>query len=460
MNKAMTLLLRPTVRRSLSVLILVGIDALALFSGLALVSYVVGDGSRPGRSSFFVLAFLVVWFAIFAAQGLYGRGPKRRNPGTLVRALLLGGGLLVIGSITSYPRSGFSVKEIVLAVFFAILLDIGLRLLYEQGIELVLAGGLDRIPTLIIGEDAERARIKQAMESKGGPWSCAGELRTNGGGVDLPALRLLLNRTEAQNVVLSGVEQLSDKQFLDLLRSMWLRRVGVKVVPDAATLISGKPAISHDIGIPLLEVAYPQLDKRQWALKRMLDVAGSLAGLVLLSPILLGIAVAIKLTSSGPVLYKQKRAGADEKVFLCYKFRSMYEDAEARQAELEAKNEAGHILFKIQNDPRITPIGRHIRRWSMDELPQLINVLKGEMSLVGPRPLPLRDFYRASELHNKRLAIIPGMTGLWQTSGRSNLSFDDMVHLDLHYIDNWSPSLDAKILLKTLNVVLRREGSY
>jgi len=195
-------------------------------------------------------------------------------------------------------------------------------------------------------------------------------------------------------------------------------------------------------------------------LKRAMDVVGALGGLAVLSPILLTVALLVKLTSHGPVLFRQKRVGADEKVFLCYKFRSMYADAVARQAELEAKNEADGILFKIKSDPRITLVGRFIRRWSIDELPQLINVIKGEMSLVGPRPLPLRDFQRMGELHKRRLAAIPGLTGYWQINGRSNLAFEDMVRLDLYYIENWSLSLDIKIILKTLKVVLRREGSY
>ncbi|MDQ3911431.1 MAG: exopolysaccharide biosynthesis polyprenyl glycosylphosphotransferase, partial [Actinomycetota bacterium] len=214
------------------------------------------------------------------------------------------------------------------------------------------------------------------------------------------------------------------------------------------------------MGVPLLEVSYPRLDGTQWALKRMLDVAVSLVGLVALSPLLVGVALLIKLSSPGPVLFKQKRVGADEKVFLFYKFRSMYADAQARQTELEGQNEAGGVLFKIKSDPRVTPVGRFMRRWSIDELPQLINVLKGEMSLVGPRPLPIRDFERMGALHKKRLSIVPGLTGYWQTSGRSNLPFDDMIRLDLYYTENWSLALDIRILLKTLGAVLRGEGAY
>jgi exopolysaccharide biosynthesis polyprenyl glycosylphosphotransferase len=231
-------------------------------------------------------------------------------------------------------------------------------------------------------------------------------------------------------------------------------------VPGAITLIKSKPVLSGNVGLPLFEVGYPRLDNTQRGLKRLLDVVVSLFGLILLSPLLFMVAILIKATSSGPVLFAQKRVGADEKVFLCYKFRSMYTDAEERQAELEAQNEADGAIFKIKNDPRVTPVGRFIRRWSIDELPQLINVLLGEMSLVGPRPLPLRDYERMGELHKKRLAAVPGITGYWQTSGRSELSFEDMVRLDVYYIENWSLSLDIKIILKTVDAVLRGKGAY
>ncbi|HEX4992689.1 MAG TPA: sugar transferase, partial [Rubrobacteraceae bacterium] len=195
-------------------------------------------------------------------------------------------------------------------------------------------------------------------------------------------------------------------------------------------------------------------------LKRALDVTVSVGGLVLLSPLFLVVAIAIRLGSPGPVLFRQKRVGADGRVFTCYMFRSMYEGAERRQAELETMNEADVPVFKIKDDPRVTPVGRFLRRWSIDELPQLVNVLKGEMSLVGPRPLPVRDFHLMEEAHKRRLEAVPGMTGYWQISGRSNLSFEDMVRLDLYYIENWSLSFDVKIILRTLGAVLRREGAY
>jgi exopolysaccharide biosynthesis polyprenyl glycosylphosphotransferase len=459
LGKVSKVLFSSSLRRPLGVLTLVAVDALALLVGLVLAGYLTGSQGRAVEVAHLAPLLLAVWLAIFAAHGLYGRAQSRRVPGALLGAILWNMILLSVGSVV-YPQSGFSLEEIMLGIFCTTILSVGLRLLYEWGSKLVFQQGVGRIPTLVIGGEEERGRVRQAMEKGSVAYSCVGELNVNGRGIDLPLLRRLLNQTGGRNVVLAGTERISDVELVDFLRSMWLRRVRVQVIPNATALIGSRPMVSQDMGVPLLEIGYPRLNKTQWILKRLLDIAGSLGGLVALSPLLIGVAILIKLTSPGPVLFRQKRVGADEKVFNCYKFRSMYEDAERRQVELEAKNEADGALFKIKNDPRITPIGRFIRRCSIDELPQLVNVLKGEMSLVGPRPLPLRDFELMSEVHKKRLGTVPGITGYWQISGRSDCSFENMVQLDLYYIDNWSIALDLKIILKTLRVVLRCDGAY
>lgn len=450
-------------RRPLSVLVLVGADALALLGGLVLSGYLMGGTRRSLEVLYLSPIILTGWLAIFAAHGLYERAPARRSPGSLLGAVLWGVGLLTVGSVV-YPQSGFSLREVLLGASLALFLDGGLRLLYEQGIELIYRRGFARIPTLLVGEGAERARVRRIMESSPGAYACVGEVALaeleDGAGIDFPALRRGLDASGARQVVVAGAERLSDEEFLDFLRACRLRKVQVRVVPSAVTLMGGNSTLSQDTGLPLLEMGYPQLDNTQRRLKRLLDVTGSLLALSALSPLLLAVAALIKATSPGPVLFRQKRVGADEKVFLCYKFRSMYADAEKRQAEFEARNEAEGAFFKIKNDPRVTPVGRFIRRWSIDELPQLLNVLAGDMSLVGPRPLPIRDFERMGDLHKKRLAAVPGITGYWQTSGRSDLSFEDMVRLDLYYIENWSLSLDVKIILKTVGAVLRHEGAY
>jgi lipopolysaccharide/colanic/teichoic acid biosynthesis glycosyltransferase len=154
------------------------------------------------------------------------------------------------------------------------------------------------------------------------------------------------------------------------------------------------------------------------------------------------------------------RPGIGGVPFACLKFRTMYRDADQRQADLESLNEAHGALFKIRNDPRLTPIGRFLRRFSLDELPQLVNVLRGDMSLVGPRPLPMRDFERLDGWHKKRYLVLPGITGLWQISGRADLDFDDLVRLDFVYLERWSPFLDLAILAKTIPAVITRRGAY
>jgi lipopolysaccharide/colanic/teichoic acid biosynthesis glycosyltransferase len=172
------------------------------------------------------------------------------------------------------------------------------------------------------------------------------------------------------------------------------------------------------------------------------------------------IATAIKLTSKGPVFFRDTRVGVNEREFEMIKFRTMLADAREQQAALEAANEADGPLFKIKHDPRVTRVGNVLRKLSLDEVPQVLNVLRGEMSLVGPRPLPLRDYVQLEPWHRKRYNVLPGITGLWQVSGRINLSFDDLVRLDFYYLDNWSIWLDISILAKTLPAVFARRGAY
>jgi exopolysaccharide biosynthesis polyprenyl glycosylphosphotransferase len=195
-------------------------------------------------------------------------------------------------------------------------------------------------------------------------------------------------------------------------------------------------------------------------LKRALDIVGALVGITLLAPLFLIVGVLIKATSKGPVFFRQERYGLNKRTFYIYKFRSMIQDAEAAQAKVEHLNQNSGPVFKIFADPRVTKVGAFLRKTSIDELPQLFNVLKGEMSLVGPRPLNLRDVGRFSEAWlMRRFSVKPGLTCIWQVSGRSNVSFDRWIALDLHYIDHWSLLLDMKILAMTFPAVLKGRGA-
>jgi exopolysaccharide biosynthesis polyprenyl glycosylphosphotransferase len=196
--------------------------------------------------------------------------------------------------------------------------------------------------------------------------------------------------------------------------------------------------------------------------KRLFDLVGASAIIVLLSPVLLVTALAIKLHDGGPVFFRQRRVGRDGETFECWKFRSMVVDADRLLHTVAATNGHGvdHVLFKAADDPRITKPGRWIRRFSLDELPQLVNVVRGEMSLVGPRPPLPEEVDRYSDDMRRRLLVRPGMTGLWQVSGRSDLSWDDAVRLDLYYVDNWSLVQDLAILARTMSAVVSARGAY
>ena len=198
----------------------------------------------------------------------------------------------------------------------------------------------------------------------------------------------------------------------------------------------------------------------QVMLKRLLDLAGAAVGCVILAVLTVVLAPLIKLESPGPVFFAQKRVGRNGRIFKMYKFRSMYADAEERKKELMAQNEMNGLMFKMENDPRITKIGKFLRRTSLDEFPQFLNILKGDMSLVGTRPPTLDEFSQYSPYHKKRLSFRPGLTGMWQVSGRSDITdFEEIVKLDVEYIDNWSFMLDIKILLKTVLQVFKGSGA-
>lgn len=213
-------------------------------------------------------------------------------------------------------------------------------------------------------------------------------------------------------------------------------------------------------GYSVISFSMQNMDFRRLMVKRAIDILGSLVGLLITGIIFPFVALAIKIESKGPVIFKQERIGKNGRHFKIYKFRSMYPDAEARLHELMDKNEVEGLMFKLEDDPRITKVGKFIRKTSIDELPQFMNVFKGDMSLVGTRPPTLNEFEQYNPHYRRRLCITPGLTGMWQVSGRSDITdFDEVVKLDLEYIDNWSIMLDIKILFKTVAVVLFRKGS-
>jgi exopolysaccharide biosynthesis polyprenyl glycosylphosphotransferase len=269
---------------------------------------------------------------------------------------------------------------------------------------------------------------------------------------------------DAQEIdrVIIAFSRASHEQLLESIRACRDAGVSVDVVPRLFEFLDGIRALEQVGGLPLLSIGAPVLTSASMAAKRVLDVLGSLALLAVLSPVLIAAAIAIKLESRGPVFFRQPRAGRGNSSFMLIKFRSMYVDAEARKAEMEALNEAGDgVMFKIREDPRVTRVGRLLRRFSIDELPQLFNVLKGEMSLVGPRPLIFPETAALDEnWHLRRLELRPGLTGPWQVYGRSQSPFQEMVRFDYQYVAGWSLARDVELLLATLPAVMSGRGAY
>ncbi len=250
------------------------------------------------------------------------------------------------------------------------------------------------------------------------------------------------------------------RKILSIMAQCQRQQVRARIVPDLFQMSLSRVDVDDLGGIPMIGVREISISGWKLVLKRALDVTFALWGLILLSPLMALIALFIKLDSPGPVFFKQVRVGKGGRQFALYKFRSMREGAEKEQEKLADLNEAIGPIFKMRDDPRLTRLGKILRRISLDELPQLYNVLRGEMSLVGPRPPLPSEVEQYQEWHKRRLDASPGMTGLWQVSGRSGLSFDEMVLLDIYYIENWSPALDSMIFLRTIPRAILGDGAY
>ncbi len=283
-----------------------------------------------------------------------------------------------------------------------------------------------------------------------------GRFKPLGGTADLPEV---LQTHEVDGVIITLPWRSRDK-IIALADRCEAAGVQVRIVPDLFQLSLNHVDFGSLNGIPLIAVRRPTIRGWYYQLKRAMDVVLSALTLLVAAPLMALIALAIHLDSPGPVLYRQTRVGRDGRTFTLHKFRSMKKGADEEREKLLRLNETTGPIFKIRRDPRLTRTGRILRRLSLDELPQLWNVLRGEMSLVGPRPPMPREVEEYEEWHRRRLDIAPGITGLWQVSGRSDLTFDEMVMLDLFYAENWSLGLDVSILLRTVPSVLLGTGAY
>jgi exopolysaccharide biosynthesis polyprenyl glycosylphosphotransferase len=277
---------------------------------------------------------------------------------------------------------------------------------------------------------------------------------------DFRSLEQLERHFDSVDEVLIADADFPQEEAVELVERCHRHGVRVRVAPSTMEILMDSVEYVPGQALPLFELKPPVFEGADWVVKRTFDLLGAALLMIVLAPVMGVAALAIKLSSRGPVLYRSIRPGIGGKSFACFKFRTMVVGAEHLQDHLEPHNEVSGAIFKMKDDPRITSVGRFLRRWSLDELPQLLNVLRGEMSLVGPRPLPARDYQRLEDWHRKRYLVLPGMTGLWQVSGRSELDFDELVRLDFLYLERWSVFLDLTILLKTIPAVIRARGAW
>lgn len=419
------------------------------------------------------IVLTVLTIGIFRIEGLYA--PRRGQPFSDELYKLVNGAttaILLIMAITFFWRPlVFSRALYVYAALLIIILltleRVARRLIYarlrQRGI------GVDRV--LIVGAgEAGRALMRNIVAQPELAYQIVGFVdddpeknQTDIGRFkalgDTEQLPRVIKEYAINEVIVTLPWTVRDK-IIRIMNLCQRYNVSAKIVPDLFQLSLSRVALDDVGGIPLIAIREPQMGMVDAIIKRFMDLFfGFLLFLVSALPMLV-IAILIKLDSPGPILFKQKRIGRFGHEFIAYKFRSMRQGAEEEQAQLNGLNEATGPLFKIRDDPRRTRVGRWIRRMSLDELPQLINILRGEMSMVGPRPPMPNEVEQYREWHKRRLDVRPGLTGLAQVSGRSELTFDETAMLDIYYIENWSPWMDISILLKTIPTVLLARGAY
>jgi exopolysaccharide biosynthesis polyprenyl glycosylphosphotransferase len=470
---ALSFLLRmSTVRRGARVLSLLALDfagvALAILTALVLKEAVHGPvqaGNAAEQTKHFLPFAYLLTALLFARSGLYAERALRPGLSRIVGSLFQVAFVAVIFALANGETfSSYYIFWSSLA--FAILYIASARAVYEWVTGLLLrAAGYQR-RAVLVGRGKHIGDVAKALGDAQHPIQLVGFLAPK----PLPALNLhqlgtladlddVLSNESVDEVIIADPDFPQD-DAVELVDQCHQRGVRVRLAPSTMEILIHRAEFVPGQSVPLFELGPPVFEGVDFALKRTFDIVGATVLLVLASPLLVAITIAVRVSSRGPTLYRSMRRGIGQRPFACLKFRTMHTDADELQADLEEFNEATGALFKIREDPRLTPVGRLLRRFSLDELPQLVNVLRGEMSLVGPRPLPERDYAMLDDWHRKRYLVLPGITGLWQVSGRSELDFDELVHLDFLYLESWSLALDLTILLKTIPAVFTRRGAY
>jgi exopolysaccharide biosynthesis polyprenyl glycosylphosphotransferase len=455
--------LKTLVRRAVSIVVLVAIDLSGLVIGLylALAFRSLLFDPKPilwnllwthetDWLSFLTLLLLLV----FWRNRLYGPRELREGAGRIVSSVVLVAVLALVFAVgTGQHFTTFGLYA-VSALLVAVLISM-FRWAYETASGALMRSVGVRRRALLVGDAEQVEHLRTVLgASRGGiDYVFAGAVRIG------PEVAAAL-AAETYDELIVADSGLDEQSLLELVESAHRRGVKVRVAPRTTELLVERGEYVPGQAVPLFELRPPAFAGADWVVKRSFDIIVSALIVVVGLPFWLLIALLIRLDSRGPVIYSDTRIGLGEQQFPMRKFRTMVAGAERSQAALESANEASGALFKIRDDPRVTRVGRLLRRFSVDEIPNVLNVLQGQMSLVGPRPLPVRDHERLEPWHRRRSNVLPGMTGLWQIAGRSDLSFDDLVRLDFYYLENWSLWLDITILIKTLPAVFSRRGAY
>jgi exopolysaccharide biosynthesis polyprenyl glycosylphosphotransferase len=474
---ALSFLLRmETMRRLMRVVSLMALDFAGIFAAI-LTALVFKELVKHGQWSltkslhttkgFVAFAYLLT-VLLFAKEGLYAERSQRPGMQKIVSSLFQVTIVALIYALIATDRSQYNSYYIFYGTLgFAFLFVASIRWAYERVTGLLLRAAGYRRRAVLVGSGKHIEDVAHALSDQVNvPVQMLGfisltprpdnGLRSLGRIDELPRV---LDEHGVQEVIIADPDFPQDL-CVELVDQCHQRGVHVRIAPSTMEILVQRAEFVPGAAVPLFELRPPVFEGFDYVLKRSFDWVAALVITILASPVLLASALAVKLSSRGPVLYRSIRPGIGGEPFACFKFRTMRESADRLQADLESRNEASGALFKVREDPRVTPVGRLLRRYSIDELPQLFNVLAGQMSLVGPRPLPQRDFDRLEDWHKKRYLVMPGMTGLWQVSGRSDLDFDDLVRLDFLYLERWSIGLDLSILFKTVPAVFAKRGAY
>jgi exopolysaccharide biosynthesis polyprenyl glycosylphosphotransferase len=450
-------------RRAASVLVLVGIDIIGLTIGLyvAIALRALVRDPKPilwnllwDQESNWLAFLVLLLLLVFWRNHLYGPRELREGAGKVVSSVVLVTALALafaIGTDQHFTTFGlYVVAAITVATSISLL-----RWSYESisGATLRSLGVRRRVLLVGGGEQVEHLRATLGAGRSGIDYEFAGHVAPG------PAVLSALEGEELDEVIVAD-DEIPESLLLEIVEAAQRGGVKVLIAPRTTELLIERGEYVPGQAVPLFEVRPPILAGADFALKRAFDIVVACLVIVIGLPLWIAVALAIKVTSRGPVFFSGDRIGLGERTFHMLKFRTMVQDAASRQDALEQANDATGALFKIRNDPRVTGVGLILRRFSIDEIPNVWNVLRGDMSLVGPRPLPPRDYSRLEAWHRRRSNVLPGMTGLWQIAGRSDLSFDDLVRLDFYYLENWSLWLDITILARTLPAVVNRRGAY